>query len=63
MRRLTDPESALLDFQYETAPLVYLAQSIEEGGDVPEQGRVLCQAVQVVHERAERALGEVGRVP
>jgi hypothetical protein len=39
MGKPTDPESVLLDFQYETTPLVHLAQHIEDDRDVPEQAR------------------------
>ena len=61
MTKPTHPEDAWLDFQRFTAPAVYLAQYIEEGGDVPEQVRVLCQAVHQVYEQAEKALEEAVR--
>ena len=55
------PESALLDFQRETAPLVYLAELIEADADASDQLRALALAVQQTCERAERALEEVLR--
>ena len=57
----THPENALLDFQRHTAPALYLSQIIQENGNAPERVHVLCQAVQLVHERAEEALEEVVR--
>jgi hypothetical protein len=51
-----ETETALLDFQYETASLVHLAQSIEEDGEVTDEVLALCRAVRVVHQRAEEAL-------
>ena len=51
MKNPTHPENTLLDLQRQAAPLVYLAQYIEESGDVSEQMRVLCQAVEAVYEQ------------
>jgi hypothetical protein len=54
----TRPETALLDFQIETAPLVHLANLLYDNIDAPETVRVLRAAVFQVHEKAERALEE-----
>ncbi len=56
MRGPKHPEAALLDFQWETAPLVFLAEHLEEASEIPDEVRALCLAVQKVHRKAEEAL-------
>jgi hypothetical protein len=51
----TRPGDALLDFQIETAPPVYLANRLYDDVEIPEMARVLCAAVFLVHEKAEHA--------
>lgn len=58
MNNLRHPENAWLDFQRHTGPAVYLAQSILDGEDIPEQVRALCLAVHLVYEQAGVALEE-----
>lgn len=58
---LGNPETAFLDFQRETEPLVFLARLIEDGLDASDRERVLCEAVQQAHEKAEVDLKEAVR--
>jgi hypothetical protein len=55
------PEDAHIRFRLEAAPMLYLAGILYEDTEMPEQTRVLCEAVFQGHEWAELALEEAVR--
>lgn len=56
-----DPETSLVEFQFETLPHVCLAFTLVEDLDASDDVRALCSAVPHAHEKAERALQEALR--
>ena len=56
-----DPETSLLEFQFERSPLTCLAFTLVEDLETSDDVRALCSAVLQVHEKAEWALKEAVR--